>query len=474
MKTIKLIIFKLMLLFLTTTLFTNCESDTALETQDELIAVAKQAPFSSSMVYTSEIENNALISEKLRGLTQNRNQSSIENDNNDFSVETNVAKYVEKNDGSGYSYTFAISRENEVGTALENLVLSVNNNTQELSTVLMKYHYTGEQLQEFLNTGHVSTYTEMTVTPIEGDFSDLLTENSLPCSISTTTYHITPDTGDTFIYGEHSTCQHQDGAGNTECEVYTVTTVWCPPTSPGGAGTSTTTTSNPNDPITTNTTGGTTPSTNTNNPNEPSDEIVTTPLTKQEAQEISDQLDNTFGDGNWDYDESVPDEAPNFESLEELQEYLDQIVSENAVLESSNEVLGQDSVREDVYSIKINNTPTAYVKAIIRVQTPSATNGLTRMKVLSMDTVLDDTYIIFDWLQISDTDSDSATGPYSDYYTDSSGNNKLEVSVRGQLILGFKFFGYPVGATNSMKMILNYFLDDINQIDPQYSRWEYL
>ncbi|WP_046759335.1 hypothetical protein [Kordia jejudonensis] len=330
MKTIKLITFKLMLLFLTTTLFTNCESDTALETQDELVAVAKQAPFSSHMVYTSEIENNALISERLRGLTQNRNQVSIENDNNDFSVETKVAKYVEKNDGSGYSYTFAISRENEFSTALENLVLSVNAATQEISTVLMKYQYSAEQLHELLNTGHVSSYVDITVTPIEGDFSSLLSENSLPCTISTTTYHVTPTIngveGGTYEYGPHSTCHHQGGADG-ECEVYTVTSVWCPPTSPGGAGTTTTTTSgdpsSATDPTNNTTSGGTTTSPTTSDPNEPSDEIVTTPIVDQLTIDLNGIKQ---GNDSWGYSKSpMPTGTPTFNSVEEFELYLETI-----------------------------------------------------------------------------------------------------------------------------------------------------
>ncbi|WP_430409315.1 hypothetical protein [Kordia sp.] len=287
MKTIKLITFKLMLLFLTTTLFVNCENDTALETQDEVLTVAKQAPFSSRLVYTNEIERNTIISSKLRGITQNRNNASFESDTNGFTVDTDVANYVEKSDGSGYSYTFAISRDGVVGSELENLVLSVNTDTQELSTVLIKYHYTATQLQELLQTGHVSTHSETTVTPIEGDFSNLLAEsNTLPCTIQITTYHITPDTGETFLYGTNSQCQHEidPDSGETECEVYNVMNILCPPSSSNGtSGTTTSTNNNTNassDPSNNTSNGGTTTPPNSNNQNDSTDreEIVTTPL----------------------------------------------------------------------------------------------------------------------------------------------------------------------------------------------------
>ena len=357
MKTIKLITFKLMLLFLTTTLFINCESDTALDTQDEVLSVAKQAPFSSRLVYTSEIESNSIISGKLRGLTQNRNNASFENDNSAFSVDTSIAKYVEKSDGSGYSYTFAISRDNEVSTELENLVLSVNTDTQELSTVVMKYQYTPMQLQELVNTGHVSTFHETTVTPIEGDFSDLLAENnSLPCTISVTTYHITPDTGETFEYGQNSSCEHiiDPDSGETECEVYNVVSIWCPPTTTGSSGTNTTTTNNPNsssDPSNNTTNGGTSTPPNTNDPNnDDKDEIVTTPLTKLEIQELSNQLSNLFnGNDSWTFSNDVnANNAININSVEELENIIN-----NESIEDSDDYIDTDGIHHSVLTVRL-------------------------------------------------------------------------------------------------------------------------
>lgn len=333
MKTIKLITFKLMLLFLTTTLFVNCENDASLDVQDQVLSETKQAPFSSRMVYTNEIESNSMISSRLRGLTQNRNNASFKSDNNGFTVDTSVAKYVEKADGSGYSYTFAISRDGVISSEVENLVLSVNTDTQELRTVMITYHYTAMQFQELLATGHVSTHSETTVTPIVGDFSDLLSKNNtLPCTVHITTYHITPDTGETFEYGEGSTCQHvtDPDSGETECEVYNVMNIWCPPsTSSSGSGTTTTTTdpTSSTDPSNDTSSGGSTTPPNTNDPNtnnnDTDDEIVTTPVVDQLAVELNGIKQ---GNDSWRYSKSpMPSGTPTFNSVEEFELYLETI-----------------------------------------------------------------------------------------------------------------------------------------------------
>ncbi|WP_053002636.1 hypothetical protein [Kordia jejudonensis] len=288
-----------LLLLLICLSFINCEKDIIQQESEEIINLTKESPFSSRLVFSNEIQNNNIINDKLRNINQTRNNVNFESETNVFSIDTSIAKYVEKQDGSGYSYTFTLIRANNYSPELENLVLNIDNDTQELSATIVKYHYNEEQRTELLNTGHVSTHSEITVTPLDGDFSDLLTENnSSPCTINTNTYHITPKDG-TFLEGPDSTCSHQGGAAGV-CDVYTVTTIWCPPTSSGG-GATTTTTSNPsstNDPITTNTNGGTTTTSNTNDPTNDYDEIVTSPLLTAQ-QEISQCLDLSLVETNW-------------------------------------------------------------------------------------------------------------------------------------------------------------------------------
>ncbi|WP_430410622.1 hypothetical protein [Kordia sp.] len=473
MKTIKLITFKLMLLFLTTTLFVNCENDTALETQDEVLTVAKQAPFSSRLVYTTEIERNTIISSKLRGITQNRNNASFESDTNGFTVDPDVANYVEKSDGSGYSYTFAISRDGVVGSELENLVLSVNTDTQELSTVLIKYHYTATQLQELLQTGHVSTHSETTVTPIEGDFSNLLAEsNTLPCTIQITTYHITPDTGETFLYGTNSQCQHEidPDSGETECEVYNVMNILCPPgTSTGTTGT-TTTTGNPNtsgDPSNNTSSGGTTTPSNPNSPNNNDDEIVTTPLTKQEFRELSDQLDEVFGEDNWETDENVPDDAPNFESIEELEVFLQNLLNENSVTESSEMELGQENTRRDVHSLHFSSFPQAKIVITVKLTPPAQGDHLAISDFKNIRTTLQGNNTYFDWTQFDSEDPSDSDGPSMEVRTNSTA---IVAEVEGEMQVGFKFKGNPFKARDLITISI-YYNYITAQIDSHYTHW---
>lgn len=344
MNRIKLFTFKLMLLFLTTTLFVNCEKDTSLEIQEEIFEEAKVAPFSSRLVYSNEIENDPIIRERLRALQTNRSNASFESDTN-FTIHTSTAKYIEKTDGSRYSYTFAVDRDGVTYTEVENLVLSVNTDTQELTTVFFTYHYTSTQLQELVNTGHVSTHTEMTVIPIEGDFSSLITEfNSSPCTVSVTTYHITPDGSGTFEHGQGSSCQHLDSNGEPECEVYHVTTIWCPPTSQGGSSTTTTTTSGTQnttplgDPSNNTTSGGTTTSTNQNNNND-TDEIVTTPVYENRDCIIINNNFNIVCDELLDFEQDYKDrmtaaEIAIFENLSRVQQLSYLLNAKNAISKS--------------------------------------------------------------------------------------------------------------------------------------------
>lgn len=476
MKTIKLITFKLMLLFLTTTLFVNCENDASLDVQDEVLNEAKQAPFSSRMVYTNEIESNSIISTRLRGLTQNRNNASFESDNNGFTVDTSVAKYVEKADGSGYSYTFAISRDGVVSSEVENLVLSVNTDTQELSTVMITYHYTTTQFQELLATGHVSTYSETTVTPIDGDFSDLLAEsNTLPCTVHITTYHITPDTGETFEYGEGSTCQHvtDPDSGETECEVYNVMNIWCPPsTSSSGSGTTTTTTdpTSSTDPSNDTSSGGSTTSPNTNDPNDNNDdEIVTTPLTKQELGEISDQLDETFGEGNWEYDETVSDDAPNFESIEELQDYLESLLETEVTSDSSEIVLNQENTRRDIHSLHFSNFPSAKIVIEVKLTPPVQGNHLTIGDFKNIRTTLHGNNTYFDWDQLDSEDPTDSNGPQMNISSSSPG---IIAQVHGAMNIGFKFKGNPFKGRDLLTVYI-YYNAETAQMNHHYTHWFY-
>jgi hypothetical protein len=289
------IIFKVLMLLTLVLTFYNCEKDTIVEVNDEAITenIHQELLFSSRFVYDNVIQNDLLLTDALRKFSDRRTSSFSENVNNSqyvFTINTEVAKYAEKTDGSLYSYTFRVHSENDDVNILKNLVVSVNTETSEVNTVLITYHFSETQRKEFLYTGHVSTPYNKTVESLEGDFSDILPENvvPIPCTFDVTVYHITPDTGETFILEDGDTCQHiNHETGDSECEVYIYIHVDCPDGSgSNGDGTDGTGTN----PITppSNTSGGT-----LNDTRDDSD-VLTTPILTP-SQVISDCMNgNSF------------------------------------------------------------------------------------------------------------------------------------------------------------------------------------
>ena len=269
---------KCLMCFLVISFFYNCEKDSVVENQEESSIEKKEPLFSSRLMYSNEIKSNSILNKKLGSFNQANNGVISKNSQDDFIIDTQVAKYIEKADGSSYSYTFRVFRENFQNTELENLVVSVNSDTQELNTAIIKYDFSEAQTSEFLNTGHVSTNYETTVIPIDGDFSNLLPKNNLiPCTHVVETYHTVPDTGETFN-GSSGTCQHiNDETGESDCEVYTVIVIDCPTGGSGGPGSASGTTEPSSSDSSSSTSGG--GIVNNGNDNSGNDnDIVTSPI----------------------------------------------------------------------------------------------------------------------------------------------------------------------------------------------------
>jgi len=340
---------------------TNCQNDTVTEMQQEA-STQKEFPFTSSLISKQEVEANTKLSTQMRSLTTLQNSSMAEStytETYNFTVHTNAVKFIESTENNSHSYTFPISRENNTGTALENLVFSYNTTTDDYEASLVTYHFNAAQQQEFLLTQHVATPHEITSMPIAVNLSDVVGENLLqPCTTNFTVYHITPDTGETFLYSStignvQNTCQHEND--DDPCQTYTQITYDCPDGgSTSGSGTNDNTSTYPygSSNNTTsgggnNTSSGTTTSTNFDNNN---DNIVTSPITRLEIQELTSQL-NTVLNGNdtWEFNSEInPDNAIYFDSVEEFEAML-----EAESFESANEDNYEDQDGNTHSTIKV-------------------------------------------------------------------------------------------------------------------------
>ncbi|WP_420573042.1 hypothetical protein [Kordia sp.] len=256
---------------------TNCQNDTEIETQ-HTEGLQKEFPYRSSVLTKQAIEINTKLSNQMRSITGIQNDElskSVYNSVYDFTVYTDVINFVESTENNKHSYTFPIERGNNTGSSLENLVLSYDETIDDYTASIVAYHFTASQKQEFLENQHVSTSYGVSFETVAVNANDVLNKNgSLPCTTTYTVYHVTPDTGETFVHStnnQHNECEHEDADGNTQCRTYTVIEIDCPDGgNSNGLGTedNSGSTSSPN-------TGGS--SGNNNDNDNDFDDIVTTP-----------------------------------------------------------------------------------------------------------------------------------------------------------------------------------------------------
>ncbi|QHI34982.1 hypothetical protein IMCC3317_03280 [Kordia antarctica] len=270
-------------------LFTNCQHDTVIETQQEE-TLQNKFSLKSSVLSMQEAEANIKLSNKMRSLTTLQSSNIAENvysEAYNFTIDTYVVKLVESTENDSHSYTFPISRENNVGSVLENLVFSYNTTTDDYDASLVTYHFNASQKQEFLTSKHVSTPYGITNEPIAVNLADILGETVTPCTTNYTEYHTTPDTGQTFVHSSsignvNNECEHEDISGDIGCTVYTIITSDCAVSGSSG--------SSSGSPSSTPTGGGNDDTTDTTTPTDDEDNIITSPITREESikQSITD------------------------------------------------------------------------------------------------------------------------------------------------------------------------------------------
>ncbi len=184
------------------------------------------------------IKENTGLLKKLSSFTNSKSKLNSLNKEvyiteGDFTVETDYAKYMESPDGGFRSYTFAILPHSKEQTTLQNLVLYSYNNSDYYS-VLATYQLDHYQLEELKEKDHINSSYPIEFATLDGNYSNLLAREE-PCDFEATMYHITPDTGQWFVWEENSVCQHINSTtGETNCQVQVVITLNC--ISPGGSG----------------------------------------------------------------------------------------------------------------------------------------------------------------------------------------------------------------------------------------------
>jgi len=247
------------LFILVSFLLTNCQSDTVTEIQQEE-TLLKESPFKSTLLSAQDIESNNKLSTKMRSLATLQQGSFTESTSSEiynFTIDATIVKFVENVETNTHSYTFSISRENNTSSVLENVVFSYNETMDDYDASLVTYHFTELQRQEFIATRHVNSSYQITYEPLTVNLSDILGEDSLPCTITYAQYHIPNGSRNSFLYSTNghiqNDCEHE-GANDIPCATYTNIVIYCPPS---GSGSSNGTDDNStNDDSTASTTGG--------------------------------------------------------------------------------------------------------------------------------------------------------------------------------------------------------------------------
>ncbi|MGH1384456.1 hypothetical protein [Kordia sp.] len=337
--------------------FTNCQNDTVTEIQQEE-ATEKEFPFKTTLLTKQDIEANSKLSNQMRSLTNIQSSNigkSIYNDTYGFTVDTDIVKFIEHTENNSHSYTFPIERENNTGNELENLVFTYDATLDDYAASLVTYHFSASQRQELLINGHISSSSyDMSYEPISVNIDDVMNKSSiaLPCTTNFTVYHLTPDTNEIFLYSStignvHNECQHEDANGDTTCTTYTTVSIDCP--DGGSAGAQTGNTSDP-------TSGGGGNSNNENTSPDDTEEqpnIVTSPLTRNEVEELSIQLTTLFnGNDSWEFDSEINSlNGISYTNIEEIEEMLESesFESENAITYED-----QNGLAHSVINVKIN------------------------------------------------------------------------------------------------------------------------
>jgi hypothetical protein len=482
MKTVKNLCQVFCILAMLTT-FTNCHNDVVSE-NETLETVDNTFPFKSSLLTKQDVESNRKLSDQMRSLKslQSSGYENIYNSVYDFTVDTDVVKLIESTENNSHSYTFPIERDNG-GSELENLVFVYDETIDDYTASIVTYHFSASQKQQFIETQHVSTAYNISYEPISIILSDVLGENTMPipCTTIYTTYHITPDTGETFVYSDghvQNQCQHEDEEGISQCETYTVIEIDCPQGGSDGGTSSNNTNNNPYSTPNNTASGGnsntssgsTTPNTNDDNHYD----IVTSPITKDEYQQITSIYNQVVGGGNWviKENEEPSEDDPIIESTEELNALLESLISNNFEFESTEDIDSNGLTQWDHHRMEFSSFPNASIKASVRrkVFTPGTLDMLQVSDILGIRTRIVGNTTTYNWTQLDDeTISNTFSSPSVVLDTQ---YNSLKISLNGEMEIDTSSFGRKITIVKGITVIVNYNIIT-GLLLPEHSYWVY-
>lgn len=463
--------------------FTNCQNDTVAEMQ-QAESVEQAPPFKSSLLTRQDVETNSKLFNQMRSL--NRIQSngiakSAYNGVYDFTVDADVVKYIESTTSNTHSYTLPIERDLPT-SELENLVFTYNATTDDYSASIMTYHFSTVQKQEFITYGYTSSNYQISHQPIYVNIDDVLSKASMPipCTTNYTVYHITPDTGETFFYGSNgvvqNACEHEHDDINGPCQTYTVIEIDCP--DGGSAANASHSTSGHNSASTTGSdysnagsnsgTGNGNQSSSTNNQTT----MITSPIPKDELQQIADIYNEVVGEGNWTINENEQpsSDAPNIESAEQLQAYFDSLTDGNFEFESS-EPAGGNNIWEH-YRMTFSQSLDTYIKASVKrkIFSPGILTTMQPNDILGVRTRVLGSTTIYNWTQLDDEDiSNAASSPSVELLPES---NRIVIKVNAEMEINSSSFGRTVTVVRSIIVEIRYNILT-GQMVPYYSHWYY-
>lgn len=162
--------FTISLIFLIS--FSSCEK----EEDNFQLTNSENNRFHIETLVNNEFQTNNKVVHKLNSLTKQDNSShnnfsgKVYYDEYNFTIHTDLVKYVEDEASGIHSYNFVISRENSTDDYVENLFLSLNENG-EYDAYIIKYGFTNEEFYQ-LNENTIQEFTSL-ITPIDIDMSIL-------------------------------------------------------------------------------------------------------------------------------------------------------------------------------------------------------------------------------------------------------------------------------------------------------------
>ncbi|EDP95283.1 hypothetical protein U8527_15805 [Kordia algicida OT-1] len=277
-----LCIFVLLIIF-------SCQDDTFIETQQEEILQTKPT-IKSSTLFKKDLENNVKLNAKMNSLSTFKNQQigkNVYNDTYNFTIETNVAKFVEDLENDTHSYTFAVHRMNNSVSTVENVVFSYDTESDTYEASLVTYLFSASQKEEYLQNGYITTAYDIHYEAVAIDSADILQKNSLPCTVTYQEFHIPNGSSNSHLYSTNghiqNQCEHENDDDNP-CDTYTVIDIYCPDGGSSSTGNATDdNTSSTTNANTSSTGGGNNTTTNSGDSGgDATDNIITSIITREE------------------------------------------------------------------------------------------------------------------------------------------------------------------------------------------------